>query len=64
MVANDSVPSSAQAKLKFPDAEKDEIMMISYMFDGEGYLIVNRSIVSEVRGRRRPPRTMAVVTLI
>ena len=24
-----------------------QIMMISYMFDGEGYLIVNREIVSE-----------------
>jgi DNA polymerase epsilon subunit 1 len=33
--------------LKFPDSEIDEIMMISYMIDGRGYLIVNRSIVAE-----------------
>ena len=33
--------------LKFPDAANDEIYMISYMIDGEGYLIVNREIVSE-----------------
>jgi DNA polymerase epsilon subunit 1 len=33
--------------LKFPNAQLDEIMMISYMYDGDGYLIVNREIVSE-----------------
>ncbi|ODV90059.1 hypothetical protein CANCADRAFT_1791 [Tortispora caseinolytica NRRL Y-17796] len=33
--------------LKFPDAKKDRIMMISYMIDGEGFLITNRDIVSE-----------------
>ncbi|KAI9204184.1 uncharacterized protein BJ171DRAFT_442631 [Polychytrium aggregatum] len=33
--------------LKFPDAEYDSIMMISYMIDGQGYLITNREIVSE-----------------
>ncbi|PRP86874.1 hypothetical protein PROFUN_03622 [Planoprotostelium fungivorum] len=33
--------------LKFPDAEIDRIMMISYMLDGRGYLIVNREIVTE-----------------
>jgi DNA polymerase epsilon subunit 1 len=33
--------------LKFPDAQIDSIMMISYMLDGQGYLIVNRQIVSE-----------------
>ncbi|CBQ70431.1 probable POL2-DNA polymerase epsilon, calytic subunit A [Sporisorium reilianum SRZ2] len=33
--------------LKFPDAETDAIMMISYMIDGHGYLITNREIVSE-----------------
>ncbi|CAI5437915.1 unnamed protein product [Caenorhabditis angaria] len=32
--------------LKFPDRESDEIMMISYMVDGRGYLIINREIVS------------------
>ncbi|SCW03082.1 LAFE_0G02542g1_1 [Lachancea fermentati] len=33
--------------LKFPDASIDQIMMISYMIDGEGYLITNREIISE-----------------
>lgn len=33
--------------LKFPDAALDQIMMISYMIDGRGYLITNREIVSE-----------------
>ncbi|EPS63800.1 hypothetical protein M569_10982, partial [Genlisea aurea] len=28
--------------LKFPDPEYDSIMMISYMVDGQGYLIINR----------------------
>jgi len=28
--------------LKFPDPEIDRVMMISYMFDGQGYLIINR----------------------
>ncbi|KAG8329998.1 hypothetical protein J6590_073656 [Homalodisca vitripennis] len=33
--------------LKFPDAASDQIMMISYMIDGQGYLITNREIISE-----------------
>ncbi|KMQ44698.1 Ribonuclease H-like domain [Trichophyton rubrum] len=33
--------------LKFPDAAIDQIMMVSYMIDGRGYLITNREIVSE-----------------
>lgn len=33
--------------LKFPDSSVDQIMMISYMIDGEGYLITNREIISE-----------------
>lgn len=33
--------------LKFPDAEYDQIMMISYMIDGHGYLIINRECVGE-----------------
>lgn len=33
--------------LKFPDAAIDQIMMISYMVDGQGFLLVNREIVSE-----------------
>ncbi|XP_024876270.1 DNA polymerase epsilon catalytic subunit A [Temnothorax curvispinosus] len=32
--------------LKFPDASFDQIMMISYMIDGQGYLITNRELVS------------------
>ncbi|XP_076662564.1 DNA polymerase epsilon catalytic subunit 1 [Halictus rubicundus] len=33
--------------LKFPDANTDQIMMISYMIDGQGYLITNREIISK-----------------
>ncbi|CAH8251565.1 unnamed protein product [Arabidopsis lyrata] len=33
--------------LKFPDAEYDQIMMISYMVDGQGFLIINRECVGE-----------------
>ena len=33
--------------LKFPDATIDQIMMISYMIDGKGFLITNREIVSD-----------------
>ena len=36
-----------KAPLKFPNAENDRIYMISYMIDGQGFLIVNREIVSE-----------------
>ncbi|KFM68408.1 DNA polymerase epsilon catalytic subunit A, partial [Stegodyphus mimosarum] len=32
--------------LKFPDTATDQIMMISYMIDGQGFLITNREIVS------------------
>ncbi|TPX18262.1 uncharacterized protein E0L32_002771 [Thyridium curvatum] len=33
--------------LKFPDAAIDQVMMISYMIDGQGFLITNREVVSE-----------------
>ncbi|KAF9359459.1 DNA polymerase epsilon catalytic subunit [Mortierella sp. AD094] len=33
--------------LKFPDAAIDSVMMISYMIDGQGFLITNREIVSQ-----------------
>lgn len=33
--------------LKFPDSKHDQVMMISYMIDGNGFLITNREIVSE-----------------
>lgn len=38
---------TTKAPLKFPDAKIDQVMMISYMIDGEGYLITNREIISE-----------------
>ncbi|KAG9780780.1 DUF1744-domain-containing protein, partial [Aureobasidium melanogenum] len=33
--------------LKFPDSVIDQVMMISYMIDGQGVLITNREIVAE-----------------
>lgn len=36
-----------KSPLKFPNAETDRIYMISYMMNGQGYLICNREIVSE-----------------
>ena len=33
--------------MKFPDAKIDQVMMISYVVDGDGYLITNRQIVSK-----------------
>jgi DNA polymerase epsilon subunit 1 len=36
-----------KAALKFPDASHDSIFMISYMVNGEGYLILSRSVVSQ-----------------
>ncbi|MCL4127577.1 UNVERIFIED_CONTAM: hypothetical protein GTU68_024765 [Idotea baltica] len=33
--------------LKFPDSATDQIMMISYMVDTQGYLITNREIVAD-----------------
>ncbi|KIJ49176.1 hypothetical protein M422DRAFT_28152 [Sphaerobolus stellatus SS14] len=38
---------TTKAPLKFPDQAVDQVMMISYMIDGQGYLITNREIVSE-----------------
>ncbi|KAJ7642294.1 hypothetical protein B0H17DRAFT_960164 [Mycena rosella] len=38
---------TTKAPLKFPDQAIDQVMMISYMIDGQGYLITNREIVSE-----------------
>ena len=38
---------TTKSPLKFPDAAVDQIMMISYMIDGQGFLITNREIVSE-----------------
>lgn len=37
-----------KSPLKFPNAQRDRIFMISYMVSpGEGYLIINREVVSE-----------------
>ena len=36
-----------KAPLKFPDAEFDSIFMISYMIDGQGYLILSRHVVGK-----------------
>ena len=36
-----------KAALKFPNAERDEVFMISYMVDGMGYLVISRDVVSE-----------------
>ncbi|KAG8956944.1 DNA polymerase epsilon catalytic subunit [Tulasnella sp. 419] len=38
---------TSKQPLKFPDQALDQIMMISYMIDGQGFLITNRDIVSE-----------------
>lgn len=38
---------TTKAPLKFPDQAVDQVMMISYMIDGQGYLIINRDIISE-----------------
>ncbi|KAK4155667.1 hypothetical protein C8A00DRAFT_13335 [Chaetomidium leptoderma] len=38
---------TCKAPLKFPDSAVDQIMMVSYMIDGQGFLITNREIVSE-----------------
>ena len=38
---------TAKAPLKFPDARFDQIMMISYIVDGCGFLITNRQIVGD-----------------
>ncbi|GAA6009169.1 hypothetical protein JCM11491_005778 [Sporobolomyces phaffii] len=37
---------TTKAPLKFPDQLTDQVMMISYMIDGQGFLITNREIVS------------------
>ena len=36
-----------KAPLKFPVADVDQIFMISYMVDGQGYLIISREVVSK-----------------
>lgn len=36
-----------KSPLKFPNADRDRIFMISYMTAGQGFLLINREIVSE-----------------
>ena len=36
---------TTKAPLKFPDSKFDQIMMISYIIDGKGFLITNRQVV-------------------
>ena len=38
---------TTKAPLKFPDSRFDYIMMISYVIDGKGFLINNRTIIGE-----------------
>ena len=38
---------TAKAPLKFPDSRWDQIIMISYIVDGCGFLITNRTIVGD-----------------
>jgi len=38
---------TTKAELKFPDSKFDQIMMISYIIDGNGFLITNRQVVGE-----------------
>jgi DNA polymerase epsilon subunit 1 len=38
---------TTHAPMRFPDAESDQITMISYMLDQQGFLVVNRELVSE-----------------
>lgn len=38
---------TSKSPLKFPDSSIDPIMMISYMINGQGFLITNREIVSQ-----------------
>jgi DNA polymerase epsilon subunit 1 len=38
---------TSKAPLKFPDSRFDSVMLISYVIDGHGFLITNRSIISQ-----------------
>jgi DNA polymerase epsilon subunit 1 len=38
---------TTKAPLKFPDSKFDQVMMISYIIDGKGFLITNRQVVGE-----------------
>ena len=36
---------TTKSPLKFPDKQYDQVMMISYIVDGQGFLITNREVV-------------------
>jgi len=38
---------TTKAALKFPDARFDQIMMISYIIDGRGFVVTNRAIIGD-----------------
>ena len=38
---------TTKSPLKFPDVRFDQVLMISYIVDGCGFLITNRSVVGE-----------------
>lgn len=38
---------TTKAELRFPDSKFDQVMMISYIVDGAGFLITNRQVVGE-----------------
>lgn len=38
---------TTKSPLKFPDRNFDQVMMISYIIDGQGFLITNREVVGE-----------------
>ena len=44
--------------LKFPDAAVDPVMMISYMIDGQGFLIINREVAALALARTPRPGTV------
>ena len=48
---------TSKPPMKFPDAKFDSIIMISYIYEGQGFLIVNRAIVgSDVQDFRYTPK--------
>ena len=38
---------TTKSPLKFPDKNHDQVMMISYIVDGQGFLITNREVVGD-----------------
>lgn len=42
-------PATPPLLLQFPNAEYDQVFMISYMLDRQGYLITNREVSKRIR---------------